>query len=73
MRTPSQKKGYIFTNNTSSIHIPLPTLRPLPQHILLDLPRARLGQLIHNLHLAGNHEFADTRMFLAVLDDIFAG
>lgn len=49
---------------------PTPPLRPLPQHILLDLPGTRLRQLVHNLHLPGHHKPANPGMFLGILDDV---
>lgn len=45
-------------------------LRPLPQHVLLDLARARLGQFLHDLHLPGDHKLADGALVLGPVDDI---
>lgn len=46
--------------------------RPLPQHILLYLPRARLRQFSHHLHLSWHHKSADVTMLLGPLDDFLS-
>jgi len=49
-------------------------LRPLPQYIFLNLPRARLGELIHDFYFPRNHEPANgTPRPLSPLNDCFAG
>lgn len=49
------------------IHIPS---RPLPQHILLNLPRTRLGQILHDNHLSWNHKPGNIAILLGPLDHL---
>jgi hypothetical protein len=52
-------------------YIPIP-LRPLPKYILLDLPRTRLRQLLHNLHFPGHHKATNTAILLGPLNHLAA-
>jgi hypothetical protein len=54
-----------------SCRLPIPP-RPLPQHILLNLPRTRFGQLVHNDNLPRHHKLADLALVLRPVDDVFA-
>lgn len=55
----------------SSLRIPIAPC-PLPQNILLNLPRTRLGQLPYNFHLPRHHEPANMAMFFRPRNDLLA-
>lgn len=68
-----EQQIYTSTRNKHSLHnLPIRPLGPFPQDILLDLPRARLGQLRNHLDLARDHELADTADVPGPLDDVLA-
>ena len=49
---------------------PIRPPRPLPEHILLQLPRTRLRQLLHYLHLPRHHKPADAALMLRPFNHI---
>ena len=60
-----------YNLNFSSFRFPIP-LCPLSEHILLYLPRARLWQLRHHLHLSRHHELRDFAVLLGPSDYFLA-
>jgi hypothetical protein len=69
-KTCSHQPQYPTHPSTSlllSIHIPL---CPLPQHILLNLPRTRLRQLAYNHHLPRHHEPTNAAILLGPLNHL---
>nr|POE88193.1 hypothetical protein CFP56_11422 [Quercus suber] len=53
--------------------IPVRAFRPVPQHVLPQLARARLGQLVEHLDLARHHELGDAALGLGPADEVGAG
>jgi hypothetical protein len=65
---PKAKPKPARNHPTYLLCIPIPP-RPLPEHILLNLARARLGQLAHHLELARHHEAAQGAVVTRPLEE----
>lgn len=69
--TTQSKKSNLYNYTLSLFRTTVP-LHPLSKNILLELPRASLGEFVHNLNLPRDHELADPAHMLGPFDYVFA-
>lgn len=69
---PSFQMSSIQEHTHSNLFLSIITPRPLPQNILLNLPRTRLWQLLHNLHLPRHHKLRNRTLMLGPSNQILS-